>query len=126
MHKCGICEERGSGYDKIVSATSQNEMLAPRIENQNNQFTKVVIFAKVPFNITTREDRVRTCYMQACLEYVNFGVIGNSDIRNIFGLTEKESYKASRVIKDTLEAGLIKPIDESTAPRYMKYIPHWA
>lgn len=33
MRKCGICEERGSGYDKIVAATSQNEMLAPRIEN---------------------------------------------------------------------------------------------
>ena len=36
MHKCGICEERGSGFDKIVAATSHNEMLAPRIENQNN------------------------------------------------------------------------------------------
>ena len=34
MHKCGICEERGSGYDKIVEATGKNELLAPRIENQ--------------------------------------------------------------------------------------------
>ncbi len=25
MHKCGICEERGSGYDKIVEATGKNE-----------------------------------------------------------------------------------------------------
>ena len=23
MHKCGICEERGSGYDKIVEATGK-------------------------------------------------------------------------------------------------------
>lgn len=21
MHKCGVCEERGSGYDKIVAAS---------------------------------------------------------------------------------------------------------
>lgn len=125
MHKCGICEERGSGYDKIVTATSRNEMLAPRIENQNNQFTKVILFAKVPFDITTKEDRIRTCYMQACLAYVNFGAIGNSDIREVFGLTDKESYKSSRVIKDTVDVGLIKPLDENTAPRYMKYIPHW-
>lgn len=47
MHKCGICEERGSGYDKIVEATGKNELLAPRIENQNNQFTKAILFAKV-------------------------------------------------------------------------------
>jgi predicted HTH transcriptional regulator len=126
MHKCGICEERGSGYDKIVTATSENEMLAPRIENQSNQFTKVVLFAKIPFNLTTKEDRIRTCYMQACLAYISFSAIGNIDIRIIFGIEEKEKYKASRVIKDTLEAGLIKPIDEKAAPRYMKYIPHWA
>lgn len=32
MHKCGICEERGSGYDKIVEVTGKNELLAPKIE----------------------------------------------------------------------------------------------
>ena len=42
MHKCGICEERGSGYDKIVLATGENSMLSPRLENQSNQFTKVI------------------------------------------------------------------------------------
>ena len=60
MHKCGICDERGSGYDKIVEATGKNELLAPRIENQNNQFTKAILFAKVPFELTTKEDRMRT------------------------------------------------------------------
>lgn len=101
MHKCGICEERGSGYDKIIEATGKNELLAPRIENQNNQFTKAVLFAKIPFNMTTKEDRIRTCYMQACLAYVNYEAINNTDIRNLFGLSIKESYKASRIIKDT-------------------------
>ena len=77
MHKCGICEERGSGYDKIVEATGKNELLAPRIENQNNQFTKAILFAKVPFELTTKEDRMRTGYMQACRAYVNFEGICN-------------------------------------------------
>ncbi len=40
--------------------------------------------------------------------------------------SDKDKYKASRIIKDTLEAKLIKPVDENTAPRYMKYIPFWA
>lgn len=126
MHKIGICEERGSGYDKIVTATSSNEMLAPRIENQNNQFTKAVLFAKIPFEMTTKEDKIRTCYMQACLAYVNFEAISNSEIRQIFGLSEKDKVKASRIIKDTIDAGLIKTLDPDTAPRYMKYIPYWA
>lgn len=125
MHKCGICEERGSGYDKIVESTSKNAMLAPKIENQNNQFTKVVLFAKLPFDLTSKEDRIRTCYMQACLAYVNFGTITNADIRKVFGLQESDKVKSSRIIKDTLEAGLIKPVDPETAPRYMKYIPYW-
>lgn len=126
MHKCGICEERGSGYDKIVEATGKNELLAPRIENQNNQFTKAVLFAKVPFELTTKEDRMRTCYMQACLAYVNFEGISNADIRRIFGLGEREKSKASRIIASAVEEGYIKAMNPDTAPRYMKYVPYWA
>lgn len=126
MHRCGICEERGSGYDKIVRATSQNKMLAPRIEVQDNQFTKVILLAKVPFAMTSRRERISTCYMQACLLYVNFESLSNANLREVFGLTEKESYKTSRIIKDALDEGLIKPVDPDTAPRYMRYIPFWA
>ena len=132
----------GSNLKKIrlLNGLSQEQLIAQlnllgldldrtslsRIENQNNQFTKVVLFAKVPFNITTKEDRIRTCYMQACLAYVNFSAISNADIREIFGLSDKDKVKISRVIKDTIEKGLIKPLDPNTAPRYMKYIPYWA
>lgn len=64
--------------------------------------------------------------MQACFAYVNFATITNADVREIFGLGESEKVKSSRNIKDTVEAGMIKPVDPGTAPRYMKYIPHWA
>ncbi len=126
MHKCGICEERGSGYDKILEATKVNKMLAPRIENQSDQFTKAILFAKVPFEVTSKEDRIRTCYMQACLAYVNFKPITNTELRSLFGLESSDSYKVSRIIKDTVERNLIKPLGENTAPRHMKYIPYWA
>ena len=42
-----------------------------------------------------------------------------------FGFSEKDKAKATRIIKDTLNAGLIKIVDKNTAPRYMKYIPFW-
>lgn len=126
MHKCDICEERGSGYDKIIASTSANTMLAPKVENQSNQFTKVILMAKLPFDLTSKEDRIRTCYMQACFEYVNSKAITNADVRYLFGLGDSDKVKSSRIIKDTIEAGLIKPVDPNTAPRHMKYIPHWA
>jgi ATP-dependent DNA helicase RecG len=126
MHKCGICEERGSGFDKIVDATSKNSMLAPKIENQNDMFTKVTLYHKVPFELTSKEDRIRTCYMLASLVYVNGESLTNNIVREAFDISDKDKYKASRIIKDTLEAELIKPVDENTAPRYMKYKPFWA
>ena len=64
--------------------------------------------------------------MQACLAYVEFETISNSAVREIFGIDSQDSYKSSRIIKDTIDAGLIKAIDPDTAPRYMKYIPFWA
>ena len=126
MHKIGICEERGSGYDKVIHATSNHSMLAPKIENQSDKFTKVTLYLKVPFDLTSKEDRIRTCYMQACFSYVNGEAINNNTIREIFGITNQYKYKASRIIKDAVDAELIKAVDENTAPRYMKYIPFWA
>lgn len=80
----------------------------------------------MPFDLTTKEDRIRTCYMQACLAYVNFEGISNADIRKIFGLEDKEKSKASRIIANAVESGYIKAMDSDTAPRYKKYIPYWA
>lgn len=126
MRKCGVCEERGSGYDKIVMATCENELIAPIVQNQMDLFTKAVLFAKTPFDLTSKEDRVRTCYMQACLAYVNFGSITNTDVRRVFGLEASKSSQASKIIRDAVAAGLVKPVDPSTAPRHMRYVPYWA
>ena len=126
MHRCGICDERGSGYDKVIMATNQDGLIAPKVINQDDQFTKATLYSKVPFNLITRDDKIWTCYMSACLAYVNSGTISNTDVREIFGLEDNQKAKASRIIKDTTEKGWIKPVDKDTAPRYMRYIPYWA
>ena len=96
------------------------------VDVKSTGLTKAILFAKVPFELTTKEDRMRTCYMQACLAYVNFEGISNSDIRKIFGLGEKEKAKASRLLTSAVDGGYIKVMDPDTAPRYKKYIPYWA
>lgn len=60
------------------------------------------------------------------LAYVEFGAVSNADIRAVFELADKNKVKASRIIKETVNMGLIKPLDPETAPRYMRYIPAWA
>lgn len=55
--------------------------------------------------------------MQACLAYVNFEGISNSDVRKIFGLGEKEKAKASRLLNSAVESGYIKVMNPDTAPR---------
>ena len=125
MHKCGICEERGSGYDKVVYETSKNNLIAPKVENQNDMFTKVTLYSKVPFDMISKEDRIRTCYMHACYLYVQGECINNNVLRDLFGVPDKQRYKISRIIKNALDSGCIKAVDDETAPRYMKYIPFW-
>lgn len=89
-------------------------------------FTKVVLFSKMPFGMTTKEDRIRTCYMRACLASVNYEAISNQDMWLVFDIPSDDKYKASRIIRDTLDAGLIKPVDPHTAPRHMRYVPYWS
>jgi predicted HTH transcriptional regulator len=126
LHKCGICEERGSGYDKIVGATCRAGLLAPRVQDQGGVFTKVTIHSKVPIKQVGKQDRIWTCYMLACLACVSSDAIGNADVRAVFDLEDAQRSMAGRIISDTLKAGLIRPVDPSAAPKVMRYLPFWA
>ena len=127
MQRCSINEERGSGYDRILDSTGESGLLSPRIVNQSNQFTKVILFSKIPFESVMMEDRIRTCYMHASLAFIRSEELSASDVRRIFGLTSKESAKTARIIRTALDAGLIKVSNPSeTAAKDIRYIPYWA
>jgi hypothetical protein len=50
----------------------------------------------------------------------------NAVLRERFGVQEKNKATVFRIIKDTVDKGYIRLYDESTAPRYYKYVPYWA
>jgi predicted HTH transcriptional regulator len=51
----------------------------------------------------------------------------NKSLRNRFAIEEHNASTASRIIRDTLRAELIKDDDPTTNSRkYAKYIPFWA
>jgi ATP-dependent DNA helicase RecG len=125
MRRMGICEERGSGVDKIVAETEAYQLPAPLFEVPDGS-TRGVLFAHRPLARMDAEGRTRACYLHACLRYVNREYLTNTSVRARFGLDEKNSASASRLIKETVTAGLIAPVDEGAAKKLMKYIPWWA
>lgn len=81
--------------------------------------------AQLKTNISM-EDKLWACYLHACIKHVEGEQLTNSSLRERFGLKVSSSGSISRLIKEAVVMNLIKPLDPTTAPRYMKYIPAWA
>ena len=125
MRRLRMCEELGTGWDKIVLTCELLQLPAPKIDLYEES-TKVTLFAEVPFSSISAEDKLWACYLHACIKQVQGEQLTNSSLRERFGLKDSSSGSISRLIKEAVEKKLIKPVDPTTAPRYMKYIPIWA
>ena len=125
MRRVGVCEERGSGVDKVVFQTEFYQLPAPVFEVVEDN-TRAVLFAHRPMNRMDKEDRVRACYLHACLKHVTREDMTNSTLRKRFGIEKRNAAVASKIIKDTVEKGLIRPYDETVGSRAMRYVPFWA
>lgn len=125
MRRIGVCEERGSGVDKVVFETELYQLPAPLFET-TDEHTRAVLFAHREFKEMDKGDRVRACYLHACLRYVQRDFMTNTTLRERFGIEEKNSAIASRIIRDTVSAGLIRCHDETVGSRARKYLPWWA
>ena len=125
MRRLGICEERGSGIDKVVAQIEIFQLPAPLFEVPSG-FTRVVLFAHRPYTEMDKDDRVRACYLHACLKFAQRDYLTNSSLRERFGIEDHNKSMVSRFIKEAVEAGLIAPYDPNAAKRMMKYVPGWA
>ncbi len=125
MRRLRMCEELGTGWDKIVISCELSQLPAPKIDLYEES-TKVTLYSEMPFSNLSMEDKVRACYFHACIKQVQGEQLTNSSLRKRFGLGDSSSGSISRLIKETAKLNLIKPLDPTTAPRYMKYIPCWA
>lgn len=125
LRRMGICEERGTGIDKVISETEKKQLPAPLISIYD-EFIKVTLSSYKNINEMTKDEKIRAVYMHACLKYVESKSITNQSLRERFGLEDNKISIVSRIIKDTLEEGYIKAIDPNTSPKHMKYIPYWA
>jgi predicted HTH transcriptional regulator len=125
LTRVGISEERGSGWEKIATEVELNQLPAPRISVEA-QHTKVTLYAPRAFADMSRSERIEAVYLHTALRYVSGEATTNSSLRERFGIAEKNSAQASRLLSDALEAGLIVIEDEASGNRSRRYIPFWA
>lgn len=126
MRRFRICEERGSGIDKVVFNIELFQLPAYDVHIQEKH-TKVILYAYQKFADMDKKDRIRACYQHACLKFVTNEIMTNQSLRQRFKIADENAAMVSRIIKDTFEAGLIKEVDpENTSRKFVKYIPSWA
>ena len=125
MRRINICEERGSGIDKVVAQTEVFQLPAP-VFRATNGYTISILFAHKELKEMNRMDRVWACYLHASLRYIQNDFMTNATLRERFGIEPKNAAMVSRIIKEALDEKLIYIFDENVGAKARSYIPWWA
>ena len=126
MRRLNICEERGSGIDKVIFECELYQLPAPNFIECDN-FMRVILYAPKTLRQMDRQDKVRACYQHSCLKYVSGEIMSNQTLRARFNIEEHNYPIVSRIIADSIEDNLIKLYDsDSKSKKYAKYVPFWS
>jgi ATP-dependent DNA helicase RecG len=126
MRRLRMCEEKGSGVDKVIKEMEIKQLPAPDFQADSVR-TKVILYARRNFDDLDRSERIRACYQHCCLQYAMNEKMSNQSLRERFGLPESKAALVSQAINATLDAGKIKLVDNQTkSKKYARYIPFWA
>jgi predicted HTH transcriptional regulator len=122
MSRINICEECGSGIDKVINAAEKYQLPPPDFRTPGG-CTRVILYGLREHSEMTPDERVRACYQHACLLIENGGQkMSNATLRARLGIEDQNYTMATRVISMAKELGLIKPADP-TSPKPTHYLP---
>ncbi len=75
----------------------------------------------------SNEERIEACYQHSIIMYFGEGGFNNTSLRKRFGMHDKQVAQISKLIKDAIDIGKIKPKDpESESKKFSLYVPYWA
>ena len=121
-----ICEERGTGFQKVVASIELFGLPPVAFTPLENAF-KVTLYAPKKFDDMTQSERIEACYQHAVLQYLSSQTITNSTARQRFKLHEKRRTSVSNLLKEAAERGRIKRKDpDSKSSKFVEYVPYWA
>lgn len=126
MRRLGVCEEKGSGIDKVIDAAEVYQLPPPDFRAGERR-TTVALFAHKDFDEMERNERVRACYQHCCLRYVMNEKMTNQSLRERFKLPNTKLATVSQIIAAAVDERKIKLDDSGTvSKRYARYVPYWA
>lgn len=125
MRRMNICEERGSGIDKVVFSIEAFQLPAPDFRVAGKS-TVSLLYGPRSFAEMDRAERIRACYQHACLMHVSGNRMTNTSLRKRLGVEDRNYPMISRVIRDTIDSELIRPHGTGESRRDASYIPFWA
>ena len=125
MRRFKICEELGSGIDKVVDAVEVFQ-LPPPLFSGDSDSTVVIMFASKPFSKMDRSERIRACYQHACLRWVMKQPTNNASLRARFGLQDDQVAVMSRLLGEAVTEGAISIRDPNVGSKNRTYLPSWA
>lgn len=125
MRRMGFCEEKGSGLDKVITQIEAYQLPPLRIQTTENRVV-VMMEAYKTWSEMSSQERVQACYQHTCLRYVSNEQTTNQSLRTRFQIEDKNYPMISRLLKDAVDASLIKLANpEEKSPRNRKYVPYW-
>ena len=125
MRRFRLCEERGSGIDRVLSEIEQRQLPAPLFE-ATPRATRVVLFDRKSLAEMDGQERLRACYLHACLQFVTGRRTTNGSLRERLGVRDKNASMVSRILGEAVNAGLIVVANPENGLRSRHYVPFWA
>jgi predicted HTH transcriptional regulator len=119
-----ICEERGTGFQKIVRAIELFGMPPLALAPQENAF-KVTISAPRAFSKMSTTERIEASYQHAVLQYLSSQTLTNTTLRRRFKLSEKARNQITNLIGDAVNAERIKRKNSGSGNKFAEYVPYW-
>ena len=125
LRQLNICEERGSGIDKVIFNIELFQLPPPdfRISEVS---TIAVLFSPSQLAMMKKEDKIRACYQHACLQWVSGSQLSNTSLRKRLGISDSNYTMASRIIRDAIDGKLLKSCDDTKSKKTSRYVPFWA
>jgi predicted HTH transcriptional regulator len=120
-----ICEERGTGFQKVV-ASIELFGLPPVLFTPQENFFQVTLFAPRKFAEMSQAERIEACYQHAVLQYLSSQTLTNTTLRGRFKVSDKQRNQITNLIADAVTAGRIKRKDTSSGNKFAEYWPYWA
>lgn len=120
-----ICEERGTGFQKIVASIELFGLPPVAFAALDGAF-RVTLYAPRKFADMAKTERVEACYQHAVLRFLSGSALTNTSLRERLKLSEKQRNLVTNLIGDAVGAGRIKRKDPDAGNKFAEYLPYWA